>query len=332
MITIRKPGLLTTIQDLGRVGYQQFGVVASGVMDPLAHKVANLLVGNEIDKPTFEITLIGPTMEFHQDTLIAICGGDLSPTVNGREIPLWRPILMAKGSQLSFGSCKGGCRTYVAVAGGLDLPKIMNSYSTYLRGGIGGYGGKALQAGDRCLTKRKGDLSLRIHKRLKQRLTGAYAVSDSMAAYEFQIPLKSNASIRVMKGKEFPFFSNNSQNLFFSEPYKVGVQSDRMGYRLEGGKLSKKITEEMISEAVGFGTIQVPPDGNPIVLLADRQTIGGYPKIAQVATVDLSLVAQAKPGDMLHFQEISHEAAQRLYLQQEVKLHLLKVGIELKYR
>lgn len=332
MITIVKPGLLTSIQDLGRYGYQKYGIIASGAMDPLAHRIANLLVGNEDYLPTLEITLLGPTIQFHKDTLIAICGGDLSPTINGKPIRSWCTVFVKQDSELKFGRCNTGCRAYLAVAGGFSIPTIMESKSTYLRAGIGGYNGRALMSGDQLSSGNPSELSIKMSKYLKRKESSEFVEKQWSVSSEF-IPIhQKDSSIRVMKGRHFHLFTKESQEMLFNVTFDVTTQSDRMGYRLQGPTLSLENAEEMISEAVNFGTIQVPPDGNPIILLADRQTTGGYPKIGQVATVDLSFIAQAKPGDHLQFSEVSHEESQLLFLARERKVQHLKQGINLKFK
>lgn len=330
MITILKPGLLTTIQDSGRYGYQRYGVVASGVMDPFAHRVANILVGNEENSPVLEMTIVGPVLKFEQDTLISICGGDLAPTVNGRPIENWKPVLIKSGSVLRFGNCKSGCRAYLAAAGGFKIPEVMESKSTYLRAGIGGYQGRALKMGDRLFTEAFGELSSRIMLALHE--SGSM---DGVVRANWRINWESfyqrTSCIRVIKGRHFHLFTTKSQESFYQERFIVTTYSDRMGYRLRGPNLELKNQVEMISEAVCFGTIQVPADGNPILLLADRQTTGGYPKIGEVASVDLSALAQVKPGDSLRFREISCKDAQLLLIEREKKIKLLTKGIFLKF-
>lgn len=329
MITIRKPGLLSSIQDLGRYGFQKYGVIASGAMDPTAHRMANLLVGNPEDTPTLEMTWIGPIIHFNQDSLIAICGADFSPTIQNMPVPLWRTIFIKKGTIIHFGTARTGCRAYLAVAGGFSIPKIMNSASTYLRANIGGFQGRALIAGDQLSFESPSELSLKMMKQLRLHLGNqAYAEMKWSAAsnLNYSLPI-----IRVIRGRHYSLFSKDSQEQFFSEPFAITAQADRMGYRLQGPTLTLSSYQELLSEAVAFGTIQVPADGNPIILLADRQTTGGYPKIGQIASVDFSLIAQAKPGDQLYFMEISHEEAQRLYLERESNIKLLKLGIKARF-
>ncbi|MGE8081012.1 biotin-dependent carboxyltransferase family protein [Peribacillus loiseleuriae] len=333
MIKIIKPGLLTTVQDLGRYGSQKYGVIVSGAMDQLSHRIANLLVGNEENEPTLEITLIGPVIEFTETALISLTGGNLSPKINGCSIDLWRPILVNKGSILSFGPCKTGCRAYLAVAGGFQVTTVMDSASTYLRAGIGGFFGRALKAGDVLSMERMSSNS----KRIIQRLSTELGERDYIEATWKIDPMISSCNmgkqpIRVIEGRQYHWFTEESKQTFLQEEFMVTSQSDRMGYRLKGDPLTLATEEEMVSEAVSNGSIQVPAEGNPIVLLADRQTTGGYPKIAQIATVDLPIIAQAKPGDKLQFKLISLKDSQLIYLEREEQIKQLKIGISLLHR
>lgn len=326
-IQVIRPGLLTTVQDLGRHGFQRHGVVVSGAMDPFSLRIANLLVGNEETEGALEITMIGPKLQFEEDSLIAICGGNLSPEIDGKSIPQWRPVMIKKGSVLSFGAAKSGCRAYLAVAGGLDIPVVMGSRSTYLRAEFGGFHGRPLKKGDMLQTRTPSDLSAHyLYKKLG---------SNPFAARKWSVGMKlrpviGNPVIRVTKGGQFEWFTENSKEQFFSSGFQVTSQSDRMGYRLSGPPLELTKSQELISEAVTAGTVQVPSEGNPIVLMADRQTTGGYPKIAQVITVDLPVLGQVKPGEKIRFKEISLEEAQTLLRLREQKIQLVKQAILLK--
>lgn len=321
MLKIIKSGLQTTVQDLGRFGFQKYGVIASGAMDPFAHRIANLLVGNGENAATFEMTMTGATIEFQQDAFIALCGGDLSPQIDGTDLKMWRPAFVKEGSVLKFGAPRSGCRAYLAVAGGIDVPELMNSKSTYLRAGIGGFHGRALQAGD----------IVPVNLIPPQLAASLLHATGNGVEWKTAAPrYSSEPVVRMMKGRQFELFNRESQSYIFSEAFAVSSHSDRMGYRLEGTRLALEEPKELISEAVSFGSIQVPSDGNPIILLADRQTTGGYPKIGQVAAVDLPLVSQLKPGERIRFKEISVAEAQQLYLDQETQIRQLKVGINLK--
>lgn len=316
MLTIRKGGMQTTVQDLGRIGFQKYGVVVAGAMDPYALRMANLLVGNKEHAPALEITLMGPEILFEENAVISICGGDLTPELDGKAAKLWRPITVTKGQTLTFGKPRLGCRCYLAIAGGIDVPEVMDSRSTYLRAALGGFEGRALEAGD-------------------QLTIGKAAATQKLAAQEENwfapsLTYSSEPVIRVTPGRQYNLFTDNSREHFFSETFSVNSQFDRMGCRLNGPQLVLSEKREMISEAVAFGSIQVPPDGNPIILMADRQTAGGYPKIAEVITVDLPLVSQSKPGDRLRFKEVDIEEAQRLLRLQEKGIICLKRAIQLK--
>ena len=331
MLKILKPGLQTSIQDLGRLGYQKYGVIAAGAMDPLAHRLGNILVGNEEREGTIEVTLLGPVIEFTEPALIAVCGGDLSPKVNGKPIRRDRPVYIGKGSTLSFGKCRSGCRAYLAVAGGFDIPPVMGSFSTYLRAGIGGFNGRALQSGDIIKGKPESRLSAKIKARLEREAYDGFAEP----AWHASPDLASGSNghrLRVLEGLQYEQFTLDSRESFWNCLFKVTADSDRMGYRLDGPKLELKENSELISEAVSFGSVQVPGDGNPIVLLADRQTTGGYPKIGQIAAADLPVMAQTKPGDSVSFERISLEEAQRLYIEREISLKMLRQGIQAVYQ
>lgn len=321
MLKILKGGMLTSVQDLGRYGFQKYGVIASGAMDPFAHRIANMLVGNHENAATLEISLAGPSIEFEEDAIIALCGGDLSPQLDGKECRMWRTLAVKKGCTLSFGAPKKGCRTYLAAAGGIDVPEVMHSKSTYLRAAIGGFQGRALKTGDRV------PLNPVDPKR------AAALVKAANSDQEWQIPAIryfNEPVVRIMKGRQFDLFDAPSQERIFNSPFTVGAHSDRMGYRLEGTPLALSRAEELISEPVAFGSIQVPPDGNPIVLMADRQTTGGYPKIGQVASIDLPLISQLNPGDKIRFKEISLDEAQKRMIAQEQHIRQMKIGIDLK--
>lgn len=321
MLKILKNSLQTTVQDLGRSGFQKYGVIASGAMDPYAHRLANLLVGNEEQAATLEIALVGPAIEFMEDTVIALCGGDLSPKLDGQAAPMWRMLSVKKGNTLTFGEPRIGARCYLAVAGGIDVPEVMGSRSTYLRAGIGGFQGRALKKGDEIPS---GQISKQHYSSL---LRNAEDESDWMLppVRYFEEPV-----IRMMTGRHFDLFDDDSKRRIFQETFAVSSNSDRMGYRLEGPRLALETPAELISEAVAFGSVQVPADGNPIVLLADRQTTGGYPKIGQVASVDLKLISQLKPGQQLRFKEISLADAQQRWIEQEQSIRQIKAAIKLK--
>ncbi|TVX86828.1 biotin-dependent carboxyltransferase family protein [Paenibacillus agilis] len=329
-LLIVKPGLLTTVQDLGRYGYQQQGIIVSGAMDTFALRAANILTGNAPDAAALEITLRGPMIRFEADVLIAICGGDLSPTINGKDVPLWRPILVRAGEILEFGECRSGARAYLAVAGGIDVPMVMHSRSTYLRAGIGGFEGRALRAGDTLPIGEASNVAVfYMEERQAELQAVSFLASSWFIGYTSHPAYRSDPVIRFVRGREFTKFTPDSREELVNRRFRVTPQSDRMGYRLEGSALRLEEPVEMLSEAVTFGTVQVPPDGNPILLMADRQTVGGYPKIAQVASVDLPILAQIKPGERIRFTEISMEEAQQLYISSELLLARVAASVQL---
>lgn len=299
MIEVIKPGFFTTIQDLGRWGYQRYGIGTAGALDSFALSAANLLLGNEEEAAGLELTFAGPMLKFHQNTLIAITGADLNPRLNGQPIPNWTVCSIPSGSILNFGQKKSGVRAYLAVWGGIAVPPIMGSRSTYLLGRFGGLEGRPLKAGDilpllPCPTE-------------MQELVGRSLPTSLRPAYE------RNPCLRVILGPFADYFSAEGQDAFLTSAYTITPQSDRMGYRLQGTPIKRAINEELITCGLANGTIQVPPDGQPILLLADRQTIGGYPIIATVINADLPLAAQCAPGDKLRFQATTLTAAQEAF-------------------
>lgn len=302
-VEVLKPGAFTTLQDLGRHGYQHLGVPVGGAMDEISHRLANALVGNPASAATLEITLLGPTLRFAADALVACCGADLSMTIDGRAVRPAAAELVPAGATLQFGPHVRGLRAYLAVRGSFAVDQVMGSASTYARAGFGGYHGRPLRKGDVLLL---GDHD----SSPPQRSADARAAAAALLA-----AMDDSGPIRVLPGREWGAFTTPSQANWLEQAWRIGVQSERMGYRLEGPVLERRERRDMLSEAVAFGTVQVPPDGQPIVLMAERQTTGGYPRIAQVAAVDLPRLAQRAPGEYLRFAAIDIDAAQRLLIE-----------------
>lgn len=328
-LQVMRPGLQTTVQDIGRAGYQQFGIVVSGAMDQFALRVANILVGNDEGTPGLEMTMLGPTLKWQSSRWIALCGGDLQAKIDGVAVPLWRPVFVRQGSVLTMQYAKHGCRAYLAVAGGIDVPPLMGSGSTYTRGQFGGLAGRALQQGDTVAFKSSStttDLG-RPHGEAEPFYTPSWFTSRYFPPFYSNEPV-----VRIMLGTEFERFTRQSQHALFHNKFIMSHRSDRMGFYLSGHplRLKKECKGDMLSSAVTFGTIQVPPAGDPIILMADRQTTGGYPRIGYVATVDLPLLAQLKPTDRVQFIEVSQREAEQLYLQREHDLSMMKAAIQLK--
>lgn len=301
---IIQPGLLTTVQDLGRPGWQQLGIPAAGAMDSYALRLGNRLLGNEENAAGLEITMLGPELRFRGDAVMALTGGDLTPRLNDRELPMWETFAIRAGDQLTFGDIRCGCRSYLAVAGGIAVPVVLGSRSTYLRGRLGGVEGRQLQAGDVLWAKRP----------RRPALPGMRVPDALIPSYGREI------AVRVVLGPQDDYFPAQSIDVFLSEPYRVTTKADRMGCRLEGPKISHKGGADIISDGIPPGAVQVPGHGMPIVMLADRQTTGGYAKIATVISGDLPKLAQAKPGDIIRFSRISVAEAWEILRDMEGKL------------
>jgi antagonist of KipI len=333
-ILVLKAGLFTTVQDLGRPGWQRHGVTSGGAVDAWALRLANLLVGNAEGAAGLEITLSGPTLRFAADALVAVTGADFEVTAGGRSLPAWRPVHLAPGAELGFGTARAGCRAYLAVAGGIAVPRVLGGRGTHLAAGFGGLDGRILRGGD---ILKNGPPSVWA-RRLADALNGPeqFAAARWEISAEVRPAAMASPVVRVVRGPQWEWFSAEVRERFLSERFTVTARSDRMGVRLAptGSGLAGPApagvkVPEMISEGVATGTVQVPPDGQPIVLLADRQTIGGYPKIANVATIDLSLLAQARAGDTIGFGEVSVAEAQQLWLAAERRIATVKHGIAL---
>ncbi|MFQ6125690.1 MAG: 5-oxoprolinase subunit PxpB [Candidatus Heimdallarchaeota archaeon] len=300
---VTNPGLFTTIQDLGRPFYQKYGVSVSGTMDRYAARIANLLVGNAEDQGCLEVTIMGPTLEVLNKTLLAITGGNLSPLLNNEPTPMWQTFLAYPGDIISFGGWKSGARAYIALTGGIQVPKILGSCSTHVGSRIGGLTGRRLRSGDIL----KGESpSYRLEP-----LEGIQIPLEMIPSYELE------ANIRVLLGPQEEYYTPEGLDTFLSAQYTITVKSDRMGYRLQGPKIENIAGTDIISEAIPLGAIQVPGDGQPIIMMADRQTTGGYSKIANVINVDVDTLAQMPPLSKIKFQTITLKEAYWLFRERE---------------
>jgi biotin-dependent carboxylase-like uncharacterized protein len=307
---VLEPGILTTIQDLGRYGFSQFGVPPSGALDPFSSRAANLLVGNGEEEACLETMVMGLKLRALGDVVITVTGGDLSPTLNGEPFEMWRTHLLVEGDVIAFKSLRTGCRAYLAVSGGFAVPKIMGSSSTYLSGRFGGLEGRVLRRGDiLCTLDRPSSLDK----------IGLRFPSDLIPLFEKEV------LVRVIPGPQNHHFTEKGFRTFWTTSYQVTPQCDRMGVRLEGPKIERRsdVEESIISEGLISGAIQVPGDGKPIIILTELVT-GGYTKIATVISTDLTKVAQLKPGDQVHFEPISIEEAHELLREQEERLKNFK--------
>lgn len=316
-ISIIKAGLLSTVQDLGRWGFQRQGVPVSGAMDRLALRLGNVLLGNDESAAAIECTWTGPSIRFDQDQLISITGANLLPKLNGREIAMWKPIYVPKDAVLSFGKADSeGCRAYICFYGGLDVPHVLGSCATYLSGKMGGLNGQALVKGDQIS-----------FLKAFESVSSTFNWSMDSSLY----PNLASRKIRIIAGPHTARLEKDSLSDLFKQTFEISNSSDRMGYRLKSKMLHLKDKRELLSSAVCFGTIQLPADGQPIILMADHGTTGGYPIIGQVASIDIPLLAQLKPGEHIQFEEIDLRAAQQLLLEQEQQINRLSQGVKLKY-
>lgn len=310
-IRVLKGGMLTTVQDLGRTGYQSQGFSVAGVMDVRSFRIANLLLDNPENEPVLEFTLIGPTLEFTSATIISITGGDFQPTVNGESVPMYTALYMNKGDILKFQSARTGSRGYIAFSSYLEIPVVMGSRCTNLKSKIGGFKGRKLEAGDY--------LSFRIKRRyLPFFLSRKLELADEA---EFE---KNETILRVVMGPQDNLFSRQGIETFLNSEYTVTSDFDRMGCRLEGAYIAPKKGADIISDGIAFGSVQVPSHGKPIVLLADRQTTGGYAKIATVASVDIPKLVQRKTDHKIRFEAITVQEAQRLYMEELKELDMMR--------
>ncbi len=311
-ITVLNPGLLTTVQDMGRTGYQQFGVSVSGAMDPRAAEIANILVDNPSGEAVLECTMMGPHLQFDTAVCIAVTGGDLGPTLDGAPLPSYRAVAVQAGQVLRFTGPRAGCRAFIAFSGGLDIPEVMGSRSTDLKSKLGGLAGRKLEKGD--------VLPLRAPR------TDLKNLSGRSIAPEF-VP-RPVYTLRVVLGPQDDAFSPEGIRTFLTQTYTVTPQSDRMGCRLEGAAVQHTAPADIISDGIAFGAIQVPSSGMPIIMLADRQTTGGYTKIANVITADFRILGQLKAGDKLRFEGVSIQHAQDALLTQRKALHNLRHALQ----
>jgi antagonist of KipI len=296
---VLKSGLFSTIQDSGRTGYQNEGVVVSGAMDPFAHKISNILLGNNRNSASLEITMMGPTLQVLEDTVISICGANLSPKIDGKPVGKWKTLKIKKNQILSFGQPVNGIRAYISISGGFDVPEVLKSFSTYAKGKIGGFKGRTLKDGD----------ILKANEPAKSK-PGIGLSWEIIPNYD------PNEPIRVILGPDTDRFTPNGIKTLLNSQYRITNAADRMGYRLDGPQIKHKNGADIISDAANIGTLQVPKDGKPIVLMSDHQTTGGYTRIANVISIDIPLIAQRYPGQSIFFKKISIEKAQSLHKQQ----------------
>lgn len=300
MLDVLDPGLLTTVQDTGRRGWARYGVPPSGPLDAAAFAAANALVGNLPDAAALEITLAGPTLRVSRECLIAVCGAEFDLWVGVLPVPVWHAVYVRAGRIITFGTRRSGARAYLAVSGGIALPPFLGSQATYLPGRFGGMDGRPLRVGDR--------LPL-----------GAVAPRDwtrdagRVWPVDRRPPYTPHPTLRVVLGPQDDYFTNEGIATFLSSAYQLTPEADRMGARLQGAPIAHRGPTGVVSDGVVAGSVQVPPDGQPIVMLADHQTTGGYPKIATVLCADLPLLAQCVLDDSVSFAAVTLAEAQTLH-------------------
>ena len=298
-LSILRPGLFTTVQDLGRWGLQSRGVPVSGALDWYSHRLANTLLGNDAAMATLEVTLMGPEIRFDADATFAVAGAEFRLTLDGAAVDMDRPTEAKAGSVLKFGERLRGARAYVAIAGGIDVQETLGSRSTHVLTGIGGLDGRALRAGDAVRTAVPGNVQRR---------------EARIPSHHTPFPGRFDRNLRVMPADDRLFAHLTSQ------PFQVSPRSDRMGYRLEGAAMTDAPTGELISTAVPTGAIQVPPTGQPILLMNDHATTGGYAIAGTVITADLPIAAQLAPGDDVSFVACSMDIAVAALREREAML------------
>ena len=324
MITVIKPGLLTTVQDLGRPGYQQYGIVVGGALDVFSMRVANLILGNEDNTAVLEMAQTGAVLKFEQESLVAWCGADFDARIGSELLPRDRAVRVAAGETLRFGFARTGLRAWLAVAGGVAVPLVLGSRSTYRRAGIGGHQGRPLVAGDTLPMGALGERSQHILASL--RVAGCRSTGWTVRPQTLGGAVEAG-TMRAMIGPEWAWFTKEAQRAFFASPWQVTNDADRMGVRLQGPVLELVKPREMISSAVNTGVVQVPAAGQPIVLLPSRQSVGGYPRMAALAAVDVGRFTQLRPGDIVRFKEITLATAHTLQLARERELKLIRMGL-----
>ena len=323
-VLVRSAGFLTSIQDSGRSGYRQSGVSTGGALDSFALRVANALVGNDDDAAGFELTLGKVRLRFEDERMVAWCGGAFSARIGDAKLPPGHCGFVAKDDELTLVAPDKGGRAWLAISGGVDVPPVLGSRSTDLRGGFGGYEGRALRDGDVLAIGKEGRFTNRPKNNGGLESAAPWGAPATWASI---VPRK--LILRIVKGMDWDRFTRDAQRSLGNDAFTVMSDSDRMAARLEGAPLERTDTGDLVSEAVTPGTLQVPPSGKPILLLGDCQTIGGYPKIAHVITVDLPIAAQLWPGDAVRFHQVSLAEAQEFLREREEDFARFRVGLRL---
>ncbi|QOI97071.1 MAG: biotin-dependent carboxyltransferase family protein [Flammeovirgaceae bacterium] len=322
-----KAGIADSVQDAGRFGYQHLGINPSGAMDLNAMKIANALVGNPLNEAIVEMSFPAAAIRFNSPALIAVGGANFMPKLNGKNIPLHQPLLVAAGSELKFSKVMCGAWCYLAVQGGLELEERLGSYSTNTKAKIGGVDGRFLKKGD----------TLSFRKNISAAETKVFPWRADVTEFYTHwfvssLTKATKTVIRCIQGNEFDWLTKASQKDFLKKGFTIGRQSDRMGYRLEGTELKQSGKQELLSTAVSFGTIQVLPSGELIALMAEHQTTGGYPRIAHVIAADRSKLAQFRPAEKVYFSLVDIREAEDLFIKQVQHIVQLQQACKFKLR
>ena len=328
-VQVLTPGWSTSIQDLGRRGHTAIGVGTAGAMDGVALRLANALVGNGDEAAGLEITLRGPRLHFDADAIVALTGAAIDAVCAGGNLPMWRPVLVHGGAEIVLGAMPRGARSYLAFAGGIEAASLLGSRSTDINAALGPFAGRALQAGDVLQLGAPSEPQDTLMRGLASRQANDGEADATFSAPNWSLDPapwfedRTTHTIGLIRGVHFDALEGRSQKALATAEFRVGNESNRVGYRLGGPTLKLRSSREMISEGTVPGTMQLPPSGEPIVLMAEAPTTGGYPRIGHVASVDLPRLAQCRPGDRLRFAEISLGDAQTRYLEREQRLAAL---------
>jgi antagonist of KipI len=327
-IVVHQPGLLTTLQDLGRWGHQSAGVPVAGPMDGWSHRLANLVLGNAANAAVLEVTVTGPVFECDTETEIAITGAPFGVRIGRDEVQSPLVVAAAPGTAIRFGECFAGTRAYVAVAGGFDVPLVLGSRSTDLRGGFGGCAGRAVRAGDRLAFGQPGHGNETIAGKWRRHAPSAVRplvreLREAALAPERHVVTR----LRVMRGPSEGPAADRAFSELLAGVFRISPRSDRMGYRLEAHAVAAHVTGSMITGPTTMGLVQVPPSGEPILLMADRQTTGGYAAVAVVIAADLPLAGQLGPGHTVAFDPCTYDEARRAFADRETQLTALEAAL-----
>jgi len=323
-VAVISAGFLTSVQDLGRIGFRQSGISVGGALDPHAMRVANALIGNNDSAAGLEATMGALRLRFGDQRIVAWCGGAFTVKIGAEDFPPGHAGLVAEGEELVMSAPRAGSRAWLAISGGIDVPAVLGSRSTDFRGNFGGHEGRRLRDGDALPLGESSVSPSRVTE-----MFGDRKIAEWTALSSWITTAQRDRFLRIVPGPDWSRFTSEAHAALVSQPFTVMLDSDRMGARLDGPNLARTDMNDLLSEAVAPGTLQVPPNGKPILLLGDCQTIGGYPKIAHVITVDLAIAAQLWPGDQVRFHEVALAEAQFLVREREEDFARFRVGLSL---